>query len=780
MPEIFSIKKRIKVRFHGTVQGVGFRPFVWRLARRFALTGWVANSPEGAVVEAEGSEASLGQFLVAVKKDKPARASIQRMEVLPLGLSGDSSFVIQDSQDAGDKQAWIIPDTALCGHCLGEILDPADRRYQYPFTHCMHCGPRYSILEKLPYDRAHTSMKDFRMCEPCLAEYHDPENRRYHAQPNACPDCGPWLELLDEGGQVLFSRASAFQEAADLLRSGKILALKGLGGFQLAVDAADEEAVSLLRRRKRREEKPLAVMMPTLEWIKNYCEISKVEEKLLLSPESPIVLLRRKQRPAAAFQLAPSVAPGNPALGVFLPYTPLHHLLLGLVQRPLVMTSGNISDEPMAIQNEEALRRLHGIADYFLVHNRRIARVVDDSVARVILGAPQILRRARGYAPLPIPWPKSGPRVLCVGGQLKNTIAQSSPDGVFLSQHIGDLETEESRESFIKTAEVFQGLYEAEPDWVCRDKHPDYYSSRFAEKTGKPVLKVQHHYAHILSCMAEHGLEGPVLGVAWDGTGYGDDGTIWGGEFLMVDGASYQRVASFRPFRLPGSEWAVREGRRSALGLLHAMDGERGFEIHQEWIGKYFSKEESSVLGGMLSKGFQSPWTSSAGRLFDATASLLGIRSSSAFEGQAAMELEFAAASHRTDDSYEVPLVQHPETPDLWLFDWEPMVRQLLEERSRGMVAGLCAAKFHNTLVELIVSVCNKIGQRTVALSGGCFQNQYLLERSVRRLGEAGYSVFWQERIPTNDGGIALGQAEAARRLWTAGKLGERTAASCV
>lgn len=774
-----SVRRRIRIQLFGSVQGVGFRPFVWRLAKRLDLTGWVANSAKGVIVEIEGQSASVDKFLAALKKEKPQQALVQRTETSPQKLLGQDDFIIRDSFDADEKLVWIAADQATCPDCLKEIFDPSDRRYQYPFTNCVNCGPRFSILERLPYDRVNTTMRDFAMCGLCAQEYKSPENRRYHAQPNACPDCGPQIKLTDRSGRVMSVREEALSAAAGLLRSGKVLAIKGLGGYHLAVNAADEEAVRLLRSRKHREEKPLAVMIPSLEEAKKYCEISHAEEKLLLSPEAPIVLLRKKNRPAGT-GLAAAVAPGNPSLGLFVPYTPLHYLLMRQFNGPCVMTSGNATDEPMVTDEDAALQRLGEAADYFLMHNRRIVRGVDDSVVRHVLGRPQMIRRARGYAPLPISWKNGVPNLLCVGGQLKNTIAQTSSEAVFVSQHIGDLENQKSREAFAKTTGMFRMLYDAEPDLVCRDMHPDYCSSLFAESTGKPVLAVQHHFAHILSCMAEHGLEGSVLGVAWDGTGYGEDGTVWGGEFLRVNGPRYERVATFRRFRLPGSERAVREGRRSAFGLLQAMDGGRAASLHRRWLSRYFSSEEVSVLCRMTAQGAQSPWTSSAGRFFDAVSALLEIRSVSSFEAQAAMELEFAIGSCRTRQAYEAPLKRRPEQESLWVYDWEPAIKGLLEDRRRHIPVGRIAAKIHNTLAQCILNVCRKAGQERVVLSGGCFQNRYLLEKTVFCLRRHGFKVYWHERVPTHDGGIALGQAEAARRLYTDRTALKREEALCV
>lgn len=773
-------RSRLHISIRGAVQGVGFRPFVFRLANDLGLTGWVLNSAQGVFMEVEGEKPRLETFLLRLEREKPPHSFIQSLEFSFLDPRGYESFEIRHSEESGGKTALVLPDIATCPECLQEVLDPTNRRFRYPFTNCTHCGPRFTIIEALPYDRSNTTMKRFEMCSECRREYEDPRDRRFHAQPNACPRCGPHLELWDEAGHVLATHQEALRQAAEAVRGGKILALKGLGGFHLIVEAGDEEAVQRLRRRKHREEKPLAIMAPSWEWVRAHCVVSELEERLLGSSESPIVLLQRKgpratdggnsqqEKPS----VAPSVAPGNPYLGVMLPYTPLHHLLLQELQAPIVATSGNLSDEPICTDEQEALQRLRGIADLFLVHDRPIARHVDDSVVRVIMGRELVLRRARGYAPLPISLPgrapggqeepASWPPVLAVGAHLKNTTALTTDRNVFLSQHIGDLETPQAFAAFKAVMASFQQLYAVHPQQVACDMHPEYLSTQFARQRGLPLAPVQHHHAHVVACMAENELQGPVLGCSWDGTGYGPDGTIWGGEFLRATEDSFQRVGHWRTFRLPGGEKAIREPRRTALGLLYEMWGEAAFDRNSWPPVQAFSASELRVLRTMLARGVNSPATSSVGRLFDAVASLVGLRQQVRFEGQAAMELEFALAEEDLEEAYPVGVGEWsgPEAP--MVVDWEPLVRALLEEARQGVPVARLSAKFHNALVESIVAVAQWVGEERVVLTGGCFQNKYLTERAVHRLRAEGFRPYWHQRVPPNDGGIALGQAVAA------------------
>jgi hydrogenase maturation protein HypF len=726
---------------------VGFRPFIYRLATELGLKGWVLNSAQGVFIEVEGEPQTLRQFVWRVETDKPPRAFIQSLEQSVLDPVGYTTFEIRHSEEGGEKSALILPDIATCPDCLRELFDPGDRRYLYPFTNCTNCGPRYSIIEALPYDRPNTTMKAFRMCPKCREEYENPLDRRFHAQPNACPECGPHLELWDEKGICLAQHHEALLRAVEAIRKGRIVAIKGLGGFHLVVDACNDSAVRRLRERKRREEKPFALMYPSLQTVKAHCEVNEVEERVLRSPESPIVLLRRKDGEA----VAPSVTPNNPYLGVMLPYTPLHHLLMRELGFPIVATSGNLSDEPICTDEREALHRLVGIADLFLVHNRPIARHVDDSVVRVLLGRELVLRRARGYAPLPVLVKEPLPPLLAVGAHLKNTVALSVGRQVFISQHIGDLETPQALEAFHRVIADVKELWEHQPQAVACDRHPDYLSTQAAHDMGLPVVPVQHHLAHILSCMAENELETPVFGISWDGTGYGTDSTIWGGEFLMVREGSWERFAHLRPFRLPGGDRAIKEPRRSALGVLYELLGDDAFDLLQG----VFPPSERRLLEQMLRQGVNTPRTTSAGRLFDAVASLLGLRQVVHFEGQAAMELEFLTHGTPTDEVYPFSLSGRALPHVL---DWSAMIEAILQDVRQGTPRPLIATRFHNTLVEMMVGVARAAGIERVALSGGCFQNAYLTERAVRRLREEGFRPYWHQRVPPNDGGIALGQ----------------------
>jgi hydrogenase maturation protein HypF len=744
--------ERAKVVVHGAVQGVGFRPFVYRLATELGLKGWVSNSAQGVFIEVEGKGSEVRRFLLRAEKEKPPRAIVQSMEFSFLDAVGYESFEIRASEKTDAKTAFILPDIGTCADCLSDIFDPANRRHRYPFTNCTNCGPRFSIIEALPYDRENTSMRKFTMCADCEAEYHDPLDRRFHAQPNACARCGPQLKLWDAAGQEIAADGASLLQAAEKVRAGEIVAVKGIGGFHLIVDARNEAAVTRLRARKRREEKPFALLYPNLDSVRPDCFLSELEERLLASPESPIVLLRKR-----ASKIAASVAPNNPWLGVMLPSNPIQHLLMRELGFPVVATSGNSSDEPICTNEHEAFERLNDIVEFFLVHNRPIVRPIDDSILQVVSGREMMLRRARGYAPLPIHLKKSIPSVLAVGAHLKNTVAVGLGTEVFLSQHIGDLATTQAHAAFRAVAGDLPRLYEMAPELVACDLHPDYLSTKYAAELNTPLRPVQHHWAHVLSCMAENEIETPALGVAWDGTGYGTDGTIWGGEFLLASEGSFERAAHLRPFRLPGGEAAMRQPRRSALGLLFALEGEKAFDRREFACLRDFSAAELALMRQMLAREFQTPVTTSAGRLFDAVASLIGLRQRASFEGQAAMELEFALQPG-VEDLYPFRIV--PGAPSI--VDWQAMMEEILEDIKEDRAVGMIAAKFHNTLAEMIVAVAQKVNEKKVILSGGCFQNRYLIERTVRRLSDSGFQPYWHQRVPTNDGGIALGQVMGA------------------
>jgi hydrogenase maturation protein HypF len=759
-------------------------------------------------VEVEGQSCNLELFLIRLEAEKPPRSFIQSLESSWLDAVGYKNFEIRPSAPGGSKSALILPDIATCPDCLHEIFDPSNRRYRYPFTNCTHCGPRFSIIRGLPYDRANTSMNQFAMCPLCQAEYEDPTDRRFHAQPNACPRCGPQLELWARNGEVIARGEQALARVAAAIREGRSVAVKGLGGFHLMVDSSNDQSLRRLRELKHREEKPFALMFPTLAAVRDVCELSPLEERLLRSSEAPIVLLRRRGDPAnsvpSSAAISHSVAPGNPYLGAMLPYTPLHHLLLSMLGSPVVATSGNLSDEPICTDEHEALERLGHIADVFLVHNRPIVRHIDDSVARIVLGRELVLRRARGYAPLPVAIagaPPQIPRVLAVGAHLKNAIALSIGGEAFISQHIGDLETAPAFNAFQQVINDFENLYNVQPAVIVADWHPDYLSTRFAlerasEQSGTSrnptLLQVQHHVAHVLSCMTENQAPPPILGVSWDGTGFGLDGTVWGGEFFLVTETECERVAHLRQFRLPGGDKAVREPRRAALGLLFALFGENVFWKSELHVLRAFTAKELGPLRTMLLRGFNSPLTSSVGRLFDAVAALAGPRQKVRFEGQAAMELEFALEKITGSEAYEFAItspdsalhIRNPvvasaiqpapasqtESPNPsrglapLVLDWAPVIQAIIVDLNRATPLSQISLRFHNALAEAVVVVAQRLRQERVVLTGGCFQNQYLTERTVQRLQSNGFHPYWHQRVPPNDGGIALGQVVAALR----------------
>ncbi len=773
-------RKRLKVALHGLVQGVGFRPFVYHLAAEMGLTGWVKNSSQGLFIEAEGHLERLENFLERLHKELPPQAFIQSFDSVILDPRGYDHFEILESDASGLKTALILPDLAPCRECVRDIFDPNNRRYEYPFTNCTHCGPRYSIIEAMPYDRANTSMKKFRMCAECHWEYDHPDDRRFHAQPNACPRCGPKLYLWDGKGREIAAGGEALELAVQRLNDGKIAAVKGVGGFHLICDAHQEKAVIELRERKRREEKPFALVAPNLRCIEKYCEVSEQESRLLLSAQAPIVLLKRKIH-VSVEPVASSAAPENPNLGIMMPPSPLHYLLSRKFGKMLIATSGNLAEEPLVTHEEEAVSRLSGIADFYLVHDRRIVRPLDDSVVRIMAGRTMVLRRGRGYAPMPAAHTaENAPPMIAVGAHLKNTIAQNINGQVFMSQHIGDLDNAKSYDAFHETLKTFKCLYETKPEIVVSDLHPDYASSKYAEHCRLPRVKIQHHYAHALSGMADNEIEAPVLAVCWDGAGLGSDETVWGGEFLRIHETFFFRAGHFRRFRLLGGDKAAKDPRRAALGVLYEIFGDSLFKMRRLNFLESFTKNELGVLHTMLRRGIQSPWTTSAGRLFDAIAALTGIRTARQYEGQAAAQLEFAAEKCPSSEIYPIwmsaycPLNKEriageaeAEQTDtsIRVFDWEPVVRKILGDLDDGVCPAEIAAKFHNTLAEVIVLMAKSAREEKVLLTGGCFQNRYLLEKSISELRAAGYKPYWHQRIPCNDGGISAGQIAGASRV---------------
>ncbi len=740
---------RLSIEVQGVVQGVGFRPFVYRIALARNLVGWVRNRPDGVEIEVQGPKTVLDDFLSALRDEKPAPARIHAISTRAIeDLPTESAFSIRASGQSAKTRPSVPADLAMCADCKAEMDTPSERRYRYPFTNCTYCGPRYSIIAGLPYDRPRTAMRAFPLCEACSAQYSDPSDRRFHAQPIACPVCGPKVSLKDARGVFRTEGEAALREAAADLAAGRVLAMKGLGGYQLLVDATSDTAVALLRTRKHREEKPFAVMFPDLDSLSRACEVSEAEMAILQSIEAPILLLKWRGN-----CISQGVAPGNPNLGAFLPYTPLHKLLLSLVDRPLVCTSGNLSDEPMCIGDDEAMEHLGDVADAFLVHNRPVLRPVDDSVGRVEAGTLHLLRRARGFAPLPLPLPLDAPVVLAFGGHMKSTITLFTDGQAVVSQHLGDLDSPQGISLLSRTVDDFLDFFQAEPARLACDLHPDYASTRLAERMaqerGLTLVRVQHHHAHVSACIAELDLRKPVLGLAWDGSGYGPDGTVWGGEALLVDGPRFSRFGHLRTFPLPGGERAVREPRRSALGLCWEMLGDDAPSV------SLFSAAELRPLRRMLELGLHSPRTSSIGRLFDAVAALVGIRVGAGFEGQAAMALEFAATSSKDDGAYLITLKGDVADPT-------PMLQELLADQRHGVEPGIMARRFHAALADLALAFAESVGREDVILTGGCFQNQLLAALCMEKLSDRGFRVHRPALYPPNDGGISLGQAWVA------------------
>ena len=747
-------KLRLRIIIRGAVQGVGFRPFIYRLAGSLNVVGFVQNSSYGVIIEVESNKNTLDQFLSSIEKEKPSISFIQSLEHSFLDPIGFTDFQIKESA-SGKKEALILPDISTCPECRKEILDSNNRRYRYPFANCTLCGPRYSIIESLPYDRVNTTMKNFEMCLECQKEYDDPENRRFHAQPNACSKCGPHIEIVNKNGEVIASYYDALLKAAEMIKAGDVLSIKGLGGFHLVVDAQNEEAVKKLRDRKKRGLKPFAIMYNSLEEAEKDCEISDLEKRSLLSSEAPIVFLKKKEN----IRIVENVAPGNPYLGVMISFTPLHILLLEILKRPIVATSANLAEETICTDNVDVINVLNHIADGFLVHNREIAHHSDDSIVRIMADREMVLRRARGFAPLPVFVKDVKNFVLAVGSQIKNTIAFSSKENIFVSQHIGDLETPKTLKTFEKTIKDLTKMYNVIPALIACDKHPNYLSTQFAQESGFLKEEIQHHYAHVCSCMAENEIKDEVLGVCFDGTGYGDDQTIWGGEFLKIDKNGFKRFAYFSQFPLPGGEAAIREPRRSAVGLLFHVLGEKIFKDENIELLKMFKSEELINLRSMLIKKINSPLTSSVGRIFDAVSSLLGFCYYSDFEGQAAMNVEFSISDKESNCVYSFDIKKNES-----LIVEESFIRDILKDLKSGIDKGIIARKFHNTLVDIVIAISMRSGLKKIVLTGGCFQNKYLLEHCVKRLKEEEFSPYWHQRIPTNDGGISLGQVFGASR----------------
>lgn len=747
-----------RLQVNGIVQGVGFRPFVYQLAVRHGLKGEVANTSAGVSIHIEGPAERLRLFERELTAESPPLARIVDVQSRPHPVQNCTDFRIAPSHGQAAMATLISPDAAVCDDCLRELFDPSDRRYRYAFINCTNCGPRYTIIDDIPYDRPKTSMRGFTMCPRCQAEYDDPLDRRFHAQPNACPACGPQVGLWQGRGRPI-RVADPIAAAAELIRQGRIVGVKGLGGYHLSVDAQNAEAVARLRERKLREEKPFAVMSPDLAAIRRYSVLEPDEERLLAAVERPIVLLQKVH----PFPLAEGVAPRNRYVGAMLPYTPLHHLLLACGFTALVMTSGNRSEEPIAIDNADAFERLAGIADAFLAHDRDIYLRSDDSVVRCAAGGARFLRRSRGWVPAPVFLRQALPPILACGAELKNTVCLTKADQGFLSQHIGDLENLSTYEFFQKTIAHMQRILAVRPEIIACDLHPDYLSTRWAEEqAGLPRVRVQHHHAHVVSCMAEHRLEGSVIGLSCDGTGYGPDGTVWGGEVLIASESGFERIAHLAEVAMPGSAAAIREPWRMAVSYLQdAFGGDLG------GLDLPFMREAGAdkvrLIQEMIVKRINAPLTSSLGRLFDGVAALAGLRSRVSYEGQAAMELEMAARDE-TDSFYDFVL----EGDGPWRMPPAPIIRAVAEDVGKGCPASWISAKFHNTMIRSFGDLCGRIraahGLKRVVLSGGVFQNARLLTGLVRRLESAGFEVFSHRLVPTNDGGIALGQAVIAAK----------------
>jgi hydrogenase maturation protein HypF len=744
---------RTQVRVEGVVQGVGFRPFVYTLATGLGLRGFVGNDTDGVFAEVEGSCEDVAVFLDRLEHDAPPLARIERITATPITPTRAAGFVIVASEQEGPRRTLISADTATCADCLCELADPMDRRCGYAFINCTNCGPRFTIIRDVPYDRPFTTMAPFTMCERCAAEYHDPADRRFHAQPTCCPACGPKLTLIPADDEPILA-------AAGLLREGRVLAVKGVGGYHLAVDATNDTAAAALRARKHREDKPFAVMAGDLDQARELAEVDDAAQRLLTSPARPIVLVPGKSNVAAA------VAPGNRQLGIMLPYTPLHHLLIKAVGGPIVLTSGNLSDEPIAYRDEDALDRLRTIADAFLIHDRAIHVRTDDSVTRVFHGKPVTLRRSRGYVPEPVTVRTTFRRpVLAVGAELKNTFCLAKDRHVFVSQHIGDLENAETLRSFTEGIAHFRRLFDIEPEVVGYDLHPEYLSTKYAlELDGIDLKPVQHHHAHIASCLADNGEAGPVIGVAFDGTGYGTDGTIWGGEFLVADLATFDRVGHLKPVPMPGAAAAIKQPWRMAAAYL---DGNIGLDVCQRNAAAW------PAIVQMAHKQVNSPLTSSAGRLFDAVAALLGVRDTISYEGQAAIELEQLAAPGEAA-WYRAGLEHHRP----FLIKGSDLVRAAAEQTAAGVRREVIAARFHNGVAAAIDAGCKlareRTGLGTVALSGGVFQNLLLLHATIALLETSGFRVLTHARVPCNDGGISLGQAVIAASRSVLANPGQR------
>jgi hydrogenase maturation protein HypF len=768
MEKIFSDNNiaRIRIDVNGVVQGVGFRPFVYRLAHRYKLSGWVQNTSGNVAIEVQGYQSDLDGFTIALQSEAPPVSRIQGISTKTIPLTDESGFKIIESKAREGAYQPLSADIATCNECLKEIFDPADRRHLYPFTNCTNCGPRFTIIRDIPYDRPLTTMNKFKMCAKCQAEYDDPLNRRFHAQPNACPDCGPSLKLTDNSGNPVDCQ-DMLKRAAQLLIEGNIIAVKGLGGFQLACDATDYDTVKTLRERKKRPGKPFALMMCCLEQIEKYCLVSPEEAQLLRSPQAPIVLLKKR---VDNTEIALNIAENNKYLGVMLPPTPLHHILLRYISKPLVMTSGNLSEEPICRDNDEAIERLKGIADYFILHDRDVYSRYDDSVYLLEKGEARALRRARGYAPSPVMLPFKTQQILACGAEEKNTFCLTRDNHAFLSQHIGDMDNAETLEHFENTIALYKHLFRIKPEVIAYDLHPEYratkYALQYAAENDLKTVGVQHHHAHIAACMAENNIQSEVIGVSFDGTGYGADGNLWGGEFLLCDYSGFNRIAHLEYIPMPGGAAAIHKPYRMALGYIYTLLGtETPFDKLP--ILSSITQAELDTIKKQLDLKLNCPLTSSAGRLFDAVSAICGICGEAAYEAQAAIELEMAAP----DDINEIigqgiyPFAIDDED-GVSVIRLQKLIKCIIQDVYKNIPISKIAAGFHGTMAEMITETCKSISKKTkiktVALSGGVFQNRLLLNLAIDRLEREGFTVLAHKAVPCNDGGLALGQAVIA------------------
>ncbi|MFH1075506.1 MAG: carbamoyltransferase HypF [Pseudomonadota bacterium] len=752
-----SIAKTIEIG--GIVQGVGFRPFIYQKAFHYGLYGYVANTSNGVIIHVQGGSDAIDAFINDIISFPPPLSCINDFKVFLASCENLSSFSIRESLRNSGISTLISPDIAVCNDCFKELSDSNDRRYRYPFINCTNCGPRYTIIDDIPYDRPNTSMRHFKMCPACEDEYHDPNNRRFHAQPNACHVCGPRVSLIDNRGNLV-AEAEPVKKTAELLRQGCIIAIKGLGGFHLAANATDEEAVSRLRANKLREEKPFALMSHNIHAIRGYAYVSPEEETILTSRQRPIVLLHKK----TSNPIACSVAPKNKYFGVMLPYTPLHYLILDIGLVALVMTSGNLSNEPICIDNQDAIQRLGNIANYLLIHDRDILLRSDDSIVRRAINRTCFIRRSRGYVPAPVFLKHKLPQILACGAELKNTVSITKDQTAFLSQHIGDLKNLETYKFFTNTIERMKRILGISPEIIACDLHPDYLSTRYAEtQKGVGLIRVQHHHAHIVSCMAEHQLEGEVLGLAFDGTGYGEDGSIWGGEVLISRLHSFQRIAHLAVVPMPGGDAAIKEPWRMAISYLYDTFGDNMYDLGIPLLSQ-IDRTAIKIVIEMIKKEINSPITSSLGRLFDGIAAITGLRTHVNFEGEAAMELEMAM-DNNSSESYEYDWKNENNVRVIQL---SPIIKGVVRDVISGMAVSRISSRFHMTLINLFSALCEELRDSThldrVALSGGCFQNLALLSGMTAALERRGFQVFSNTQVPANDGGVSLGQAVVATK----------------